>query len=247
MSLLKKLTTDASIENETDSVGYAGALDSGVYLVTIELAYVIEAEGGATGLVLNAKTADDREIRQTLWMTSGRAKGSKNYYERDGKKHYLPGFLHAQSLALLTVGKDISDLELETKVVKVYNRESKAEVPTPVEMVVDLLGKEIYLGIQRQTVDRTIKNDAGVYVPTGETREENEIDKLFRASDKLTTAEIRAEATEPAYFNTWSTRFSGKTRDRSTGASSGSSAGAPTNTATTANKKPTSSLFTKSV
>ena len=53
-----------------------------------------------------------------------------------------------------------------------YSKEAKAEVPTKVEMLVDLLGQAIIIGVIKQTVDKTVKNDAGVYVPNGETREE---------------------------------------------------------------------------
>lgn len=62
-----------------------------------------------------------REVKSQLWMTSGTAKGCKNYYEdRNGTKQYLPGFLIANSIALLTVVAELSQLETETKVVNVY-------------------------------------------------------------------------------------------------------------------------------
>ena len=211
MSLLKSLTTDDSIANEKDSIGGGGVLESGLYPSKVTLAYVTKSEGGAIGLVLQAKTDAGRDIRQTLWMTSGTAKGAKNYYEKDGEKHYLPGFVAANALALLTTGKEISDLDTEQKVVSVYNKEAKAEVPTKVDMLVDLLGKDILVGLLKQTVDKTQKNDAGVYVPTGETRDENEIDKFFRASDRKTTAEIRGSA-EAGFVEQWSTKWTGNTK-----------------------------------
>lgn len=242
MSLLKTLTTDDSIANEKDSLGGGGVLDSGLYNATVALAYTNKSAGGAIGLVLNLKTDDNREIRQTLWMTSGTAKGCKNYYEdKNGAKQYLPGFLHANSLALLTVGKEISELDTETKVVNVWSSEAKAEVPTKVDMVMDLLGKEIIVGLIRQTVDKTAKADDGSYQPTGETRDENEIDKLFRAKDKMTTSEIRAQATEAGFITKWAEKNTGKTRDKSGKGGAAGTAGAPK--AATANKKPTTSLF----
>lgn len=243
MSLLKNLTTDSNIANEKDSVGGNAPLESGMYLATVATAYINKASSGALGLVLNMKTADNREIRQTLWMTAGTAKGGNNYYtDKSGDKQYLPGFLHANSLALLTCGKEISELDTETKVVNVYSAEAKAEVPTKVEMIMDLLGKEILVGLIKQTVDKTKKNDAGVYVATGETRDENEIDKLFRAKDRMTTAEIRAQAETAAFADTWEAKWSGKAKDRSKGASGTTGApGAPAAAAGT--KKPSTSLF----
>lgn len=240
MSLLKNLTSDDTIANEKDSVGGGGVLDSGLYTSTVTLAYLTKSAGGAVGLVLNAKTDQGRDIRQTIYMTSGDAKGNKNYYEKDGQKSYLPGFIAANALALLSTGKEISELDTEMKVVKVYNYEAKAEVPTKVEVIVDLIGKEIVIGLIKQTVDKTQKSDAGVYVPTGETRDENEIDKFFRASDKMTTAEIRAAANEPTFYNTWAAKWQGQVRNKAKGASG--TAGAP-KAGAAGSKKPTASLF----
>lgn len=243
MSLLANLTTDDSIANEKDSVGGGGPLESGLYKCTVSLAYLSKASSGALGLVLSLKTETGRDIKQTLWMTSGTAKGGKNYYEKDGEKHYLPGFNHANSLALLTVGKEIAQLETETKVTNVYSAEAKQEVPTKVEMLMDLLGKEVIVGLIKQVVDKTKKNETtGVYEATGETREENDIDKLFRARDRMTTAEIRAQAETATFIDTWDAKWTGKTKERAKGAAG--TAGAPKAAgAPAAAKKPTTSLF----
>ena len=244
MSLLASLATDSSIADEKDSVGNGGPLESGLYLTTVAMAYLTKAASGALGMVLTLKTEAGKEIRQTLWMTSGTAKGCKNYYEKDGEKNYLPGFNHANSLALLTCGKEISQLETETKVVNVYSAEAKSEVPTKVEVPMDLLGKEILVGLIKQTVDKTKKNDAGVYEATGETRDENDIDKLFRAKDRMTTAEIRAQAESATFADTWEAKWTGNTKNKAKGASGTAgapkAAGAP---AAAAAKKPTNSLF----
>ncbi len=249
MSLLSKLSTEQDIADEKDSVGGgSGPLESGLYPSTINMAYVTTSKGGAVGLVLNLKTEDGRDLRQTLWMTSGTAKGCKNYYEdKKGNKQYLPGFNLANSLALLTVGKEINALDTESKVVSIYSFEAKAEVPTKVDMVMDLLNQEIIAGVIKQTVDKNVQDDAGNYVPSGETRDENEIDKFFRTRDRMTTAEIRAQAEEATFIDTWSEKWTGVTRNRAKGAAAAGTAGAPkfggTPAANTANKKPTQSLF----
>lgn len=243
MSLLKNIATDDSIQNEKDSVGSGGPVESGLYPSKVALAYVMKAASGALGLVTHFKTEAGRELRETFWMTSGTAKGGKNYYEKDGQKHYLPGFNVANSLALLTVGKEISELDTETKVVNVYSKEASAEVPTKVEVVTDLLNQDVILGIIKQTVNKNVKTEAG-YVATAETREENTVDKIFRASDRKTTAEIRAQADEATFIDTWETKWAGNTRDR-TQPVNGAPKGAPAAAANGAAKssKPTTSLF----
>jgi hypothetical protein len=241
MSLLKTLKTDESIKGEErDSVGGFGVVDSGLYAAKIALAYVTKSAGGAIGLVTSFKTEDKKELRQTFWMTN---KQGQNFYEKDGQKNYLPGFNQANALALLTLGTEIADIETEEKVVNVYSAEARAEVPTKVQMLVDLLDKEVILGVQRQIVDKTAKDDKGVYQPTGDTREENEVDKIFRAKDKMTVAEIRAGAAEAKFIEQWAEKFTGKTRDRTT--KGGGTAGAPKGAAAAAagTSKPKSSLF----
>lgn len=244
MSLLSTLTSDESIANEKDSVGGGGVLESNIYPAKVTLAYVTKSNGGAIGLVFAAKTTEGRDIKQTLWMTSGTEKGCKNYYEKDGQKNYLPGFLAANALALLTTGKEVSELETETKVVNVYNSDAKAEVPTKVEMIMDLLGKDILIGLIKQTVNKTKKDEVtGVYLPTGETRDENEIDKFFRASDRKTTAEIRAQAEEAKFADTWLQKWEGKVKDKSSKTAATGTPGAPRAAAPAAAKKPATSLF----
>lgn len=248
MSLLKGLTTDTEIQNETDSVGGGGVLETGLYKSTITLPYLNKSKGGALGLNIHFKNEDGREFRQTLWMASGDAKGNKNYYEnKQGDRKYLPGFLHADAICLLTMGKGVAEMDTEMKVVNVYSPEAGAEVPTQVEVLTDLIGQEILVGLQKQISDKNIKNDQGIYVPSGETREENEIDKIFRATDGMTTAEIRAKAEEASFVATWKEKWEGKTRDRSTGAKGNAGqAGAPARAAANsggAAPAPRTSLF----
>ena len=243
MSLLSALNTDESIATERDSIGGSRTLESGVYNCSVRMAHISKSAGGALGLNLILETADGQEMKQVLWMTSGTAKGGTNFYtDKQGTKQYLPGFVQANALCLLTVGKEISAMDTETKVINIYSPEAKAEVPTKAEVLMDLLNQEITVGIIKQTVDKTVKNDAGVYVATGETRDENEVDKFFRAKDRMTTAEIRAQATEAVFIDSWDKKWTGKVKDKAKGAAAGL-AGVPKMGGAPASKKPTTSLF----
>ena len=246
MSLLKAMAVeDTDIQTERDSIGGAVLLESGTYTCTVVNAYIKKSDKGALGLFITFKTEDGKEFRMTQYMTGGDAKGNLPYYtDKEGKKQFLPGFNIANSLSLLTIGKEISELDTEEKVIKLYNTDAKAEVPTKVDMVVDLLGQEIIVGVIKQTVDKTKKNDAtGEYEATGETRDENEVDKLFRASDKMTTAEIRAQASEAAFFKAWSEKNTGVSRNKAGKSSGGGNAGSPRTAGTSGTPKPKTSLF----
>lgn len=240
MNAFANLSTDPTIAQEKDFIGGGGPVDSDVYKSTVALAYLEKSKGGALGVHLRLKTESGREIRQTIWVTTGDMKGNVNYYLKDGERHYLPGFLAMNSLCLLTVGKELKEVAdaAEKKIVKVYDFTAKEEVPTEVPVLVEILNKEILAGVIKQIVDKNVKADDGTYVPSGETREENEIDKFFRARDGMTTAEIMAKAEEAVFVNTWSSKWSGQVKDRST--KQAGTAGAPTAAAT---KKPSTSIF----
>lgn len=249
MSLLSNLKTDTSIEEDVDSVGSTGPVESALYPCKVAMAYLTEASTGAIGLVLHLATPNGREVEQTLWVQSGNAKGGNNFYEdkKTGQKRYLPGFSLGNNLSLLTTGKELADLTPEEKVVSVYNYTDKKDVPTKVQMLTELLDQEVLAGIHRQTVNKQVKNDNGVYVdsPDGATRDENEIDKFFCAKDqhnRMTVAEIKGGATEATFADTWEAKWKGVDRDRSRKVSGAAAAGSSAFGAAAA-AKPTESLF----
>ena len=82
-----------------------------------------------------------------------------------------------------------------------------------------------------------------MYEPTGETRDENEIDKLFRAKDRMTTAEIRAQAETAGFIDTWDAKHSGTVKMKAKGASGTPGAPKAAGAPAAAAKKPTTSLF----
>lgn len=225
MNLLASLSTDTSIAAAKDSLGGGSfVLETDIYKFKVVSAYITVAQSEAMALELRLKTEDDKELRQTLWIKSGKDKGGQNFYTaKDGSKQYLPGFDLANSLALLTTGLELNKLTTEQKVVKIYNYDAKADVPTPVPMVMDLLDKEIYGAVFKQVVDKQKKGDDGKYHSTGETREENELDKFFRLTDKVTVAEGLAnmarkqrgeEPVAGVFFDQWKEKWAGKTRDK---------------------------------
>lgn len=251
MNMLASLKTEEKVAEDKDVLGGGnGPVDSGAYTAKVGMAYVAKSKGGALGLFLTLLVTigqDTKEVRQTLWMTSGDAKGNKPYYTKDGENYPLPGFSQANSLAALATGKEMSDLDTEEKVIKLYDFDAKAEVLTKVQAVTDLIGKEIVVGIIKQTVDKTKDNGSGVYEATGETREENEIDKFFCARDgfeNMTTTEIKAKAEKAEFYTAWTEKWTGVTRNKAKGAAAGGTAGAPGKPAAAGGTaKPKSSLF----
>lgn len=251
MSLLKNLTTESDVVEDKDSVGGGGNLrDSAVYPCTIKLAYLQKSEGGALGLFLKLTPEDGNDINASMYLTGGDSKGNKNYYiNAKNEKHYLPGFNLANSLALVVTNKEISALadNTEQKVVGIYNFKEKKEIPQKVEVITELMGEKVNVALMRQLVDKTVKNEAtGSYDPTGETREENEVDKFFSAQEKylnMTATEIKAKEEKAVFIDQWNEKWAGKVRDKTT--KNGPTAGAPRKAGApaAAGGKPTTSLF----
>lgn len=203
------------VEEEKDVTFTKGPLESGLYQGIIKLAYTGKSKGGAMSVTVHVDL-NGRMHRETLWVTTGDAKGNVPFYtKQDGSKAYLPGYNVFSALAELTVGKTVNQLGTEDKVVKLYDYEAKKEIPQTVPVITELLDQPVYVGLVKQIEDKTTKADDGSYVPTGETREINLIDKIFRASDKATTTEAKAKG-EPVFVEKWLQANEGNTRDRST-------------------------------
>jgi len=231
---LDALKVGSDVVADKDVLGGMGSfvLESGIYETKIDLAYLGKSKGGAMSLTLHFKTADDKQLRQSLWITSGDAKGNKNTYinKKTNEVHLLPGMNQANHISLLATGKELSELDTEEKVIKLYDFDAKEEIPTKVDVITEMLNKDIVLGVQKQIVDKNVKNDAGDYVPSGDTREENEINKVFSAKDGRTVTEIKAEASEAQFIKDWKEKWTGVTITKAKGAKGGTS-GAPTSAA----------------
>jgi hypothetical protein len=216
--MFDNLTMSNDIQDERDVLGGGGVFDSAVYDFTIKMAYGTVSSGGSKALVLTLETDDKRTLRATLYTTN---KKGENFYEKSGQKNYLPGFLLATNLCLLTVKKELHQVAFEDKVIPIYDFDQKKELPTKAKVAVELIGQRISAGVFKEVVDKTTKDASGTYVPTGETREQNEIDKFFRVGDGFTVAEIRGKAATAEFKDAWATKNTGVTKNKAKGAPAG--------------------------
>jgi hypothetical protein len=214
------------IKEEKDSLGGFQVFESGLYPVKLSMVFITKSKGGAMGMTVRGKTAEGQMLDQQLWVTSGDKKGNKNYYiaKKTGDKHFLPGFNVGNAICLLTVAKNLSDLETEPGIAEIYGEKKK------VDMIPALAGQEVTFGLIKQLVDKTeLDDESGDYMPTGESRAENEIDKVFRTKDGLTTVEIRGglKSGEGKFMQQWLDKWGGEVKDRTTDVGEVATAGAP--------------------
>ncbi|MBE0563642.1 MAG: hypothetical protein IH622_22885 [Ochrobactrum anthropi] len=213
-SVFGNLTTEG-LEESQDRLGGFRVLESGPYKITIHAAYAGKAaNSNAQSVTIIGKLEDDTEYRETFWITN---KNGENWFQdkNDPKKKVpLPGFTIIDDLCLMTTDKPLAAQDAEDKVVNVYDPDQKKELPKSVPMLVGLLGKEAVLGILKETRNKQVKNDAGDYVDTADSRDENVTDKVFHHPSHLTVPEARKQIQTAAFYGSWVERNKGQTRDR---------------------------------
>lgn len=209
MGLFDKLQT-TNLEEQKDSLGGSNLLETDIYHATVKAAYVGYAKSGAMNVNLVLDIAG-REYRETIYVTN---RNGDNYWTRDGKKYPLPGFSTINDLCILTNEKPLSDMDTEPRVFKVWDSELKAEVNKEVPCIVDLLGKEVNVGIVHKVQNRTALAPSGKYEPVNEKRASNEINKFYYHDDDnmLTVYEAMHQKTAE-FAQKWLDKNKGKVMD----------------------------------
>lgn len=229
MGLFDSLKTNEKVEAAKDVLGGgSGPLDTGVYDCTIKLAYIDYSRGKAMSVNLELETAEGRKFRSQQWVTSGEAKGCKNYYtDRNGKNQYLPGYVLINDICQLAIDTKLEDTDPEEKTIALYDFSAGREVPQEKMVLTELMGEKITLAVEKQIVDKNVQDATGAYVPSGETREINEVVKAFHSEYGVTVAEAQAGLREADFRDRWADKNRGNVRNKAKGAATGATAGAP--------------------
>lgn len=213
MTMFKGLS-DKGLEQAQDRLGGFQPLNTDIYPAKIRAAYAGTSSGGAVSITILAD-AGGREYRETVYVTN--KKGENFFYnpQDKSKKVPLPGFTVINDICLIAAEKPLAQMDTEEKVINVYDPEQKKEVPKPVQMLVDLIGKTVALGIVRQLENKSEKSGDG-YVPTAETRESNFTEKVFHPELKLTVVEATNGKEKPEFWDSWLERNKDQVRDKRT-------------------------------
>jgi len=208
--LFGNLNTDG-MEQSRDILGGSYILETDVYEAVIKLAYAGKSQTSMSQSVVLTLDIDGKDYRETIWVTN---KFNENFYVKDGKKIPQPGFTTVDDMCLCATGLPLSAQTIEEKIVKIYDFETKTDLPKAVKVITSILGKTVKVAIQKSKVDKTKKNDAtGNYEPTGETKDENTIEKVFHPTQNVTISEARNK--KPAEFlEKWREKNKGVTRDK---------------------------------
>lgn len=230
MSILGNLKVANDALGDEDRVGGFQIFDSKVYAAKIKMAYLRAAESGAIGLTL-ILDLEGKEFNKTVYITN--KAGETFSTDTDGKKKNMMGFNLANSLAMVACGKPLNQLKDEERLQKIRNFAEKKDENIKVQVIVDLLDKEVNVGIVHQQVNKQSKVN-GEYVNVEGVRDENEISKFFCAKKKflnMTATEMAIAANDDTqtaeFIAKWKEANEGKVINRVKPITGGGKAGAP--------------------
>lgn len=224
MSILSNMNLDA-VETQKDTLGGYQPLETDIYPAIVKAVYLTTSKNGATAANLIADVGG-KEYREQLWITN--SKGEFFFTSKNGTKIALPGVTILNDICMCALEKPLKEMDTSPKVFKIYDYDAKTEIPKEVPTIVDLAGAQVYLGIVKEIVDKNVKDDTGNYVPSGETREQNVIEKVFHLGTKKTVNEVKEGVETAAFYDKWLAKNKNNTRNRAKGAGGAKgTAGAP--------------------
>lgn len=186
MSLFAEIEIEDTLEVQEDRVSgnYAKFETTGHYVCEIEKAYAGTSTGGAFSVSLTLKREDGAKLNITEYISSGTAKGCKNYYiDKNNNKQYLPGYNKIKNLdSLLGFNRAYPDTEKGN--VMLWDRDLSKEIPQRKDVISQWLGKKIGILVKKVIEDK--------YSNPTESREFFEVDHFVEAASAKTRNEIVA-------------------------------------------------------
>lgn len=216
MAKVRSINTKG-MEKAKDSLGGFARLPTDIYIGKIKQAYFTSSDTSESqSVVLGVgftETIDGEEVErdymERLLITN---KDGDAFYEKNGHKLPLQGFTIADDICQIITEASLTDQETETKKVKIRDFTSGEDIPTPVEVLIDLIGEEIALAVQHKRQNKREKNSKGDYVQVPEPVELNSIVKVLSPDDFSTLLELD-EGKDPAFADKWIERYQGKMQD----------------------------------
>ena len=208
MSLLDNLVVGNDVEGQDEDFipGGSFVLDTGVYPMQIELAYLGQSTRGAMSVTVWLKEVNgNRTHRETFYVTSGKDKGGLNTFtDKSGKKRLLPGMESMNQLATICTGNPLSAQKPEEKTVKLWDFQERKELPKKVPVLTGLLQQPVLVCITKRRENKR-QNVGGDWINTNEVREFNEASKFLYPSGHTVAEKKAGEAAE--FRDTWQSKF----------------------------------------
>lgn len=202
---------NAKVEKEIDF--NKRTVDTGVYEGIIKMAFAGQSAGGARFITLQLKLSNGKDYSETIYVSN---KAGSNTYTKEvngeTKEFYLPGFLLMNNIAVLATGRSLHDLaaDVETRTVKLYDFDAKAEVPQDVPAIIPLLNQKVLVAIQEEEYAKSKYNESTKkYENTGDYGVKNTIIKAYDLDTRKTPVELR-DGKDATQLDSWLAANNGK-------------------------------------
>jgi len=134
---------------------------------------------------------------------------------KTGKKELMWSYQQVSHIVGAALnGKTLADAfdSCQTKKVEIYDFDSRKDVLTDVQMVADLVGKKLLIGLQRKIANKNQKNSDGTWTPLPERKQTLEFGIAGSIDDRRTFVEIQAGIApeEAKEVDLWEKANSGK-------------------------------------
>ncbi len=202
------LDKDVVEAEERDVSGGYGAVDADVYLGVIKMIYLDEYKAGSKNFNIIFTADSGKEHKETIYYAN---KEGVYTTEKDGKKVPTFGYNRLNSFLKVITEKGITEQDVETKTINVYDFDAKKELPKERKVLMDTINVPVAVGMintntENTTAESNYKDGTGVF------KNINSIDKMFFPDTGLTVVERLAGETEPKYMEKWKKDNKGQVR-----------------------------------
>lgn len=217
-----------NVEKSQDVIGGYVVHDSDIYAAEIKMAYLGKSSGGSDSMTFSFDLGNGKLFEPTIYFTNKatgemtyevKDKETKKVVMKDGKPvlRYIPGAEVVNHICMVAAGCEFTELpgeDFEQKMVNIYDPDQKKKVPKSVTVITSLLDKQVGLAISKTLENKSVKS-GNEYVATADTREGNEIKKVFDVATKLTVTEMQNEAAA-TFWDAWLKKNLGQVEDKRT-------------------------------
>lgn len=138
------------------------------------------------------------------------ATGDITKKDAKGEEVLKQGYIKANSLSVLTLGKVLTDVATVPKIVKEYNFTLKQEINVEVQTIQELIGKELLVGLSKESSNKNVQDPlTNVWTPSKEKVTKNVLQQFFNL-EGFSFTEVRDDVKEPVKIKQFEEKYTNK-------------------------------------
>lgn len=215
MELNLELGNDVVTQTEGDSLesNRKFTLDTGIYDFKIKQMYPVQNKSGSFSMQLVLETSEGKTFNPLIYFMDkeGNVTTEAKSGTNKGKKIPIRGYSQLDTICKASIGKPLPEV-YKSKQSKVVIKQFTKDEKITVDMLMDVIGKTITLGIEERRVNKQgLVN--GTYQNTAEERIVNELNKVYFPG-RLTAKEVETKVSTPVFATAWLEKYEGQLIDQ---------------------------------